>query len=237
MSDEPTAVSSPLKGKYVTAFLNFLFLKVHSDWRRLPTGDRRQGIEEFISTIKKHGESIEVRSYSTLGLREDADFMLWLIAEDVRKMQELVGDIYKTGFGKYLEITHSYVSTTRTSPYTKAHIQAFQLDLEPTDYLIVYPFVKSREWYLLPFEERKRMMEEHMAVGRSFPSVRINTTYSFGLDDQDFVLAFETDSLEQFQELVMKLRETQVSRYTVRDTPMMVCVRKSLEDSLRSFAA
>jgi chlorite dismutase len=73
-------------------------------------------------------------------------------------------------------------------------------DEKPLKYAVVYPFVKSREWYLLPFDERKKMMEEHIAVGRKFPQVRLNTTYSFGIDDQDFMLAFETEDLAAFQE-------------------------------------
>jgi len=103
-------------------------------------------------------------------------------------------------------------------------------------YAIVYPFVKSREWYLLPFEERKKMMEEHITVGRKFPQIRLNTSYSFGLDDQDFMLAFETNDLIDFQDLIVQLRETQVSKYVVRDTPMMVCIYKGVEDIIRSLA-
>ena len=108
-------------------------------------------------------------------------------------------------------------------------------DEEPMKYVVVYPFIKSREWYLLPFEERKKMMDEHIAVGRKFPQVRLNTTYSFGLDDQDFMLAFETPDLMMFQELIMQLRETRVSKYIVKDTPMIVCVYKRVEDIVNSL--
>jgi chlorite dismutase len=108
-------------------------------------------------------------------------------------------------------------------------------DEQPMKYCIIYPFVKSREWYLLPFEERKKMMEEHIAVGKKFPQVRLNTTYSFGLDDQDFMLAFETENLMDFQELIMRLRETRVSKYIVQDTPMIVCVYKGVEDIIKSL--
>jgi chlorite dismutase len=99
----------------------------------------------------------------------------------------------------------------------------------------VYPFIKSREWYLLPFEERKKMMDEHITVGRKFPQVRLNTSYSFGIDDQDFMLAFETNDLMIFQDLIVQLRETKVSRFVVKDTPMIVCVHKRPEDIVRSL--
>ena len=102
-------------------------------------------------------------------------------------------------------------------------------------YAIVYPFVKSREWYLLPYEERQKMMEEHIMVGRKFPQIRLNTSYSFGVDDQDFMLAFETNDLMIFQDLILQLRETQVSKYVVRDTPMIVCIYKGVEDIIKSL--
>ena len=108
-------------------------------------------------------------------------------------------------------------------------------DEQPMKYFIVYPFVKSREWYLLPFEERKKMMEEHILVGHKFPKIRINTTYSFGLDDQDFMLAFETEDLTAFQELIIQLPETKVSWYIIRDTPMIVCIYKGVEDIIKSL--
>jgi chlorite dismutase len=111
----------------------------------------------------------------------------------------------------------------------------FMTDEKPMKYLIVYPFVKAREWYLLPFEERKKMMEEHITVGRKFPQVRLNTSYSFGIDDQDFMLAFETNDLIIFQDLIVQLRETRVSKYVTKDTPMIVCVYKGMEDILKSI--
>jgi chlorite dismutase len=80
------------------------------------------------------------------------------------------------------------------------------------------------------------MMDEHITIGRKFPQIRLNTSYSFGLDDQDFMLAFETNDLIDFQDLIVQLRETQVSKYVVKDTPMMVCIYKGAEDIIRSLA-
>jgi chlorite dismutase len=138
--------------------------------------------------------------------------------------------------GKYVEPSHIYLSASRPSLYSNKVVPGFATDEQPMKYVIVYPFVKSREWYLLPFEERKKMMEEHITVGRKFPQIRLNTSYSFGLDDQDFMLAFETNDLIDFQDLIVQLRETRVSKYVVRDTPMMVCIYKGVEDIIRSLA-
>jgi chlorite dismutase len=102
-------------------------------------------------------------------------------------------------------------------------------------YVVVYPFIKSREWYLLPLEKRKQMMDEHINVGRKYPAIRLNTTYSFGIGDQDFMLAFETDDLSMFQNLIMDLRETQVSRYILKDLPMIPCVLKNMDEIIKNL--
>jgi chlorite dismutase len=137
--------------------------------------------------------------------------------------------------GKYLSPSYVFLSAARPSIYSSKVTPGFMTDEQPMKYVIVYPFVKTREWYLLPFDQRKKMMEEHIAIGRKFPQIRLNTTYSFGIDDQDFMLAFETPDLIAFQELIMQLRETQVSRYIERDTPMIVCVYKGVEDIVKSL--
>ncbi len=103
------------------------------------------------------------------------------------------------------------------------------------NYVFVYPFVKSREWYALPAEERWRIMQGHIQVGREYPGVDNHTTYSFGLDDQEFVVAFDTDDVGTFLDLVQRLRTTEASRYTVRDTPSFTCITMSLERALNAL--
>jgi nitrite reductase/ring-hydroxylating ferredoxin subunit len=109
--------------------------------------------------------------------------------------------------------------------------------LHPADsrYFFVYPFVKTREWYQLPLEERQAIMDQHIAIGRKYPSVKLNTTYSFGLDDQEFVVSFETDEPADFLDLVMELRETRSSLYTLRDTPIFSCISMPLEEVLETL--
>lgn len=216
-------------------FLNFTFFKVDPKWRWLNELGKEESAKEFASLIEVANTKMKVRTYSTLGLREDADLLIWSVSDTVEKTQVLASKIYTTVFGKYVEPSYVFLSASRPSQYSSKVTPGFMTDEKPMKYVIVYPFVKTREWYLLPFEERKKMMEEHIAVGRKFPQVRLNTTYSFGLDDQDFVLAFETEDLPAFQDLIMQLRETQVSRHIVRDTPMMVCVHKNPEDIIKSL--
>ena len=210
-------------------FLDFAFYKIDRTWRMLQKKDKQLQISEFLSVFHSYKEKLTIRSYSTVGFRHEVDFLLWLTDKNVDVFQEVINGLNRTQLGKFLEIKYLWLSMTRPSTYTKRHLTAFELGEKPLRYAIVYPFVKSREWYLLPFEERKRIMEEHGRVGKEFPKVKLNTTYSFGIDDHDFVLAFETDDLSDFQELMIKLRSTEASKYIVKDTPMIVSKFENME--------
>jgi chlorite dismutase len=216
-------------------FLNFSFFKVDPKWRWLNEIGKEEAAKEFESLLEVANTKMKVISYSTIGLRSDADFMLWMIADSVEKMQILTSKIYFTVLGKYIEPSQIYLSSSRKSIYSNQAKAGFMANQKPLKYNIVYPFIKSREWYLLPFEKRKKMMEEHIEVGRKFPNIRLNTSYSFGIHDQDFMLAFETDDLNDFQNLIMQLRETKVSKYVVKDTPMIVCLHKNMEQVIKSL--
>ncbi|HJU58422.1 MAG TPA: chlorite dismutase family protein [Nitrososphaeraceae archaeon] len=216
-------------------FLNFSFFKVDPKWRWLNEIGKEEAAKEFENLLEVANTKMKVIPYSTIGLRSDADFMLWMIADSIEKMQILTSKIYFTVLGKYIEPSQIYLSSSRKSIYSNQIKAGFMTNQKPLKYNIVYPFIKSREWYLLPFEKRKKMMEEHIEVGRKFPNIRLNTSYSFGIHDQDFMLAFETDNLNDFQNLIMQLRETKVSKYVVKDTPMIVCIHKNMEQVIKSL--
>lgn len=215
-------------------FVNFAFYKVDAAWRRLPKLERDCGKQEFARVIAENDRDgvMKVLTYSTMGLRGDCDFMLWRICYKLEDLQNMSGCLLATGLGQYLSTPHSFLAMTRRSIYIIAHQHEGQQDsrgfLLPGQYkyIFVYPFVKTREWYLMSQQARQGMMNEHIMVGHRYPSVKLNTTYSFGLDDQEFVVAFETDAPSDFLDLVMDLRETEASRYTVRDTPLFTCVRR-----------
>ena len=215
-------------------FFNFSFFKIDLKWRWMNDTTKQESAKEFVSIINSTN-NVQCRSYSTLGLREDADFLLWFMSESLDKTQDVIAKLYTTVLGKYLIPSYNYLSASRPSVYSPRSIPSILKGEEPSRYAIVYPFIKSREWYLLPLEERRKMMTEHAMIGKKFPTVKLNTTYSFGIDDQDFMLAFETDDLIAFQDLIMQLRESQVSRYIVKDTPMIVCVYKPLEEIIKSL--
>src|SRR5690606_27385611 len=146
--------------------------------------------------------------------------------------------INRSRLGAYLDMPQSFLSMTKRSMYIDEldpfHTAESRTHLIPgkRKYLFVYPFVKTRDWYLLPLERRQAIMNEHIRGGNKYPSVKLNTTYSFGLDDQDFVVAFETEEPKDFLDLVMELRETESSKYTFRDTPMFTCVQMPVGEIL-----
>ncbi len=226
-----------VRSKAEGVFTNYLCYKVDPLWRRLSKSERDVGAKEFREVVQGAMHNMAIRSYLTTGFREDIDFFLWVTSKEPEPIQELAVEIYNSGLGKYLHMATSYFAMMRESPYVRNHINPALPELGPCKYLVVYPFIKSREWYLMSFDARQGMMNEHIKVGHEFPTIKINTAYSFGLDDQDFMVSFDTNSLAEFQDLVMRLRETEASRYTVRDTPMIVGVAKSIDDILTGLGA
>ncbi len=219
-------------------FINFCFFKVDPAWRRLPEEERSRGKQEFIRVVEEYAGKVIVIPYTTVGIRGDCDFMLWRIGYELELFQEMMSKLLATALGKYLAVPYSYLSLTKRSIYVDHHVHEGQeskrLHIVPgkSKYIFVYPFVKTRSWYLLTKAARQGMMDEHIEIGHRYPSVKLNTTYSFGLDDQEFVVAFETDKPEDFLDLVMELRQAEASRYTERDTPIFSCIMMSLKEAL-----
>jgi chlorite dismutase len=218
----------------------FSFYKVMPEWRRLHKDERAAHKSQFLDVLikwNKPGEFLSL-TYSTIGTRGDVDICVWSICYSVEEMNRMRSELLSTPLGGYLETPHSFLSMTKRSQY--------QIDREDESegegrgairpgghkYIFVYPFWKTRPWYLLSLEERRRLMEEHIRVGLAYPRVKLNTTYSFGIDDQEFVVAFETNFPEDFVDLVQQLRETEISMYTLKDFPIFSCVRVKPADML-----
>ncbi|MDB5082401.1 MAG: Chlorite dismutase [Chloroflexi bacterium] len=235
----------------VQQFVKYSFYKLDPAFRRLPRPEREQGIREFLAVMEDlypRGELL--RPYSLSGVRGDCDFMLWHVVpcnkdgespSGLERFQEVNSTILATGLGAYLTLPYHYWAMTKRSIYTDDHhhegSENDRMRVEPwgAKYLFVYPFVKNRPWYLLSADERKRIMREHIVVGHKYPTVKLNTSYSFGLDDQDFVVAFETDYPSDFLDLVQELRETESSLYTVRDVPIFTCVSTTVEQIVKNM--
>ena len=233
---------APARPKQPRQLVRFTFYKLDPQWQLLPAEQRQQGKRQLLALFEEHAQRSLMRSFGLYGLRADCDLMLWQATYNVDDLQGISSKIRRSAIGPYLRETHAFLSMTKRSVYVGKHTRGVhdpRLVITPDDkkYLFVYPFVKTRPWYALPLEERKRMMNEHIRVGISYPSVSLNTTYSFGLDDQEFVVAFETDNISDFLDLVQELRETEASRYTLRDTPMFTCVAQPLDEILEAIGA
>lgn len=225
-------------GKASRQFVRYLFLKVDPRWRALPAGQQEAAKRAFEAAVGAFAGRMLIRAYSTVGTRGDTDLLLWQVSPNMESFGQVATAIFSTSMGPYISTPYAYLAMTKRSIYQIP--EGFesdtnrQLTIQPgqSKYLFIYPFVKTRAWYGLPFEERQEMMSSHILVGRKYPSVKLNTTYSFGLDDQEFVVAFETDEAGDFLDLVMDLRETKSSLFTERDVPIFTCVATSLRGAL-----
>ena len=209
-----------MEGQYVA----YTFYRVDPAWRRLMPPDVRQAQkEEFAEVVDSFAERFEhLRAYTTAGVRPDSDFFLWKITNRYDDLEELGAALNGTALAGWLETPYSYLATTKASQYTSAR-KARKITPHGLPYLVVYPFVKVRPWYSLTEAERQRAMDEHIRIGREeFPGIKNHTTYSFGIDDQEFMTAFECEEPADFMHLMLRLRDSEASRYTERDTPIFV---------------
>jgi chlorite dismutase len=224
-------------------YVKYTFYAANAAWRSLGPSERDRQKGELIDVLEHHAEHMMVRTYSTVGMRGDCDFLLWSVSERLEDIQELHAAVAGSAMGACLTIAHSFLAMTKRSIYVDNHRHEGQegtrLRIRPAGkrYFFVYPFWKTVDWYLLPMTDRQQMMDEHIRIGHKYPEVRINTTYSFGLDDQEFVVGFESNSPADFLDLVMELRESQARKYTLRDTPIFTCIAGTPAEVLDMIAS
>ena len=214
--------------------LHAWLLALDPAWRRLPNSARNADVDTFcLAATRAEGRLLQ-HAYSTIGLRAEGDLLLWRMADRVEDLEETAAELLASGVGRWMRPALSMIGLTRPSQYTKRPTRQEQslFDGERSRYLVVYPFVKSTEWYLTPADERQQVMRGHMKVGHAYPQVRQLLAYSFGLDDQEFIVAYETDDLVAFQDLVRDLRATESRRSTVRDTPIVTGIHRPLSEIL-----
>jgi chlorite dismutase len=214
-------------------FVKYTFLKLDPAWRRLDDDVRETHKREFAAACADFADGHLLRAFSTVGTRGDADLMLLAQSQNLDRIHEFHVVLAQSGLMKWADVPYSYLAMTKPSEYSDES----RLEVRPAHakYLFVYPFVKTRAWYVLDPQERYRIMQEHIKLGREYPEIDLNTSYSFGLDDQEFVVAFETDDPASFLDLVQRLRTTESSLYTLRDTPTFTCINTSVERALSAL--
>src|SRR4051794_39519962 len=207
-----------MAGEYVA----YTYFRVDPAWRRLPVEERAAGKDAFAEVVEDWAGRMEaLRTYSVTGVRPEADFFLWKITQRYEDLGELAAALNAGPLAGWLATPYSYLATTKPSQYTSAR-RARKVVPKGSPYLVVYPFVKTRPWYALSEEDRQRAMDEHIRVGAGYPTIHNHTTYSFGIDDPEFMTAFECEDPPAFMPLMLTLGESGASRYTERDTPIFV---------------
>jgi chlorite dismutase len=211
----------------VNELYRYLTLAVSPEWRRQGERERAEQKDEF-ARAASHA-TVRVHAYSLVGTRADADLLLWCVGDDLDALRELEQRLAATALWSYSTRPYAYLAARRRSQYLAGHEHAGSEHARGTagpvgdmPYVVVYPMTKKRTWYALPHEERTRIMGAHFVAGHKYPDIRIHTGYSFGIDDQEFVVSFEVPDVRRFLALVADLRETESSAYTERETPIFV---------------
>jgi chlorite dismutase len=213
-------------------FVKFTFIKMDPAWRRREPEERAQDKREFAAACHDFAEDHFLRAYSLVGTRGDADLMLRMTSRSLEPIHEFHVLLNQSGLMRWADIPHSYLAMTKPSVYSDEPTPLEPRPGSAKRYFIVYPMWKKREWYGLPGEERMRIMRGHIETGRRHPDIEINTAYSYGIDDQEFVVSFDADDPGEFLDLVQELRGTESSAYTLSETPIFTCISASVERAL-----
>jgi len=214
----------------------YLTIAVSPEWRRRSEDERQRDKRELADAVASCG--VAAHAYSLVGTRADADLLLWLVGDDAADLRNAESRLASTTLWAWSTRPYAYLAARRKSKYLGEHEAAATEHRAPAGpvgdkpYLVVYPMTKKRAWYGLPLAERTRIMAGHFAVGHKYPEVRIHTGYSFGIDDNEFVVAFEAADPRDFLALVADLRETESSSYTERETPIFVGAAMPIAEAL-----
>ena len=214
-------------------FTTFWIFRAPAERYARSDAERAAACQSALRALADQGDAVRLRgAYSTTGLTAGADLILWLLADDVAAFQRLGAALHRSPFGALLELRQAYLGMAAGSQYDPNHGPAFLRGLPPKRYLSVYPFTKTPAWYLLPFEQRRALMAEHGEMGHEFPTILTNTVSSFGIADQEFVVALEDDDPATLVRMVQRLRSAAVREYTQVDTPIFLGLRLEVEEAL-----
>jgi peroxiredoxin len=209
-----------------TVYAFYPVFKATKSFRTLDVDDAAQEVENL---FKEWADGVLVRGvYSTVGFRADADLMLWLVGPSPESVQDALVAFGRTQAGRALDLVWSFMGVVKPAEFTADHAPAFVKGEPPKRFLNVYPFVRTPEWYLLPSEQRAALLRQHGEIGREFPDVFANTTSAFGINDWEWILAFEADQLERITDCLRRLREAEARRYTKVETPFVTGIRKDV---------
>ncbi len=213
-----------------TIYALYPCFRASPDLRELDLDEAAREVEVLFKDL---AETVTVRgAYSTAGFRTDTDLMLWLLGPSPDALQDALVAFRRTEAGRRLEPSWTFMGVTKPAEFTADHAPAFAKGEAPRRFACVYPFVRTPEWYLLPREERSALLREHGEIGREFPDVLANTTSAFGINDWEWILAFEADELDRIVDCIRRLREAQARRFTKEEIPFVTGIRKHVRAAL-----
>ena len=214
-------------------FVNFLFLRAGSDWRKLAGGSKREFKEEFRSVFETYRDDFLLYSYSLVGFDSKADMMFWRVGQSLDAIQDMTAKLFRTNLGSYLETADNYLSVTKRMMFVDGpNDDRFHVAAGTAKYLFMYPCTKYNDWVELPAVESDALMEESFMVGKKFPNIKIHMTHAFGFSDNEYLVSFETDEPRDFLALVEELREMPASKLTLKGMPVYTCRQRTLMECL-----
>ena len=214
-------------------FVNFQFLRVGAEWRKLDSESKRLFKSEFRQVFDACRDEFLLYTYSLVGFDSKADLMFWRVGRSLDAVQDMTAKLYQTNLGSYLETVDNYLSATKRMMFVegpsedRCHVPA-----GTSKYLFMYPCAKHNDWFEMTADERDAMVAENFMVGKKFPNIKIHLTYAFGFNDHEYLVSFETDEPRDFLALVEELRQTPASKFTLRGMPVYTCRQRPLIECL-----
>ncbi len=214
-------------------FVNFIFLRVSSEWRKLDTDKKLRYKAEFESVFDTFRTDFLLYSYSLVGFESKADLMFWRVGSSLDLVQDMTANLYRTNLGSYIETTDNYLSVTKRMMFVDGPGEdRLRVRAGTAKYHFIYPCAKHKDWYKIPLDERDAMIEEYFMVGKKFPNIKIHLTHAFGFTDNEYLISFETDEPRDFLALAEELRQTPANKLTLRGMPVYTCRQRSLMECL-----
>ncbi|MFN2500608.1 MAG: chlorite dismutase family protein [Pyrinomonadaceae bacterium] len=214
-------------------FVNFMFLRINPEWRKLSSKTKSAFKTEFQKVFDRFRDDFLLYTYSLVGFDSKADLMIWRVGESLDLVQDMTAKLYRTNLGSFIETTDNYLSITKRMMFVDGeNADRHKVAAGTAKYHFVYPWAKHKDWYRIPAEERDGMIEENFMVGQKFPNIKIHLTHAFGFNEHEYLISFETDEPKDFLALAEELRQTPASKYTLRGMPIYTCRQRSLMECL-----
>ena len=218
-------------------FVNFMFLRVNPDWRKLSAESKLDYKSEFQNIFESFNKNLLLYSYSLIGFDSKADLMFWRIGNSLDLIQDMTAKLYRTNLGSFIETTDNYLSVTKKMMFLPSNENGnaedrYHVKAGAKKYHFVYPCAKHSDWYNKTGEERDALVEENFMVGKKFENIKIHLTHAFGFSEQEFIISFETDEPKDFLALAEELRQTPANKFNLRGMPVYTCRQRSLMECL-----